>query len=90
MHTLVVMHRRTLRENLDSAKIRCLFILQVSIFYTWIDTSCRYTFDRCIDQSISMERYTPVRQGGEMKKKQSLEIFFKVPSKRPQNLVYFL
>ncbi len=35
MHMLVVMHRRTLRENVYSAKIRCLFILQISIFYTW-------------------------------------------------------
>ncbi len=35
MHALVVMHRRTLYENVDSAKIKVPFILQISIFYAW-------------------------------------------------------
>ncbi len=35
MHTLMVMHRRTLYENVDSAKIKVPFILQISIFYAW-------------------------------------------------------
>ncbi len=35
MHVLKVMHRRTLYENVDSAKIKVIFILQISIFYAW-------------------------------------------------------
>ncbi len=35
MHALMVMHRRTLYENVDSAKIKVPFILQISIFYAW-------------------------------------------------------
>ncbi len=36
MHKLAVMHRRTLCENVDSAKIKVpFFILQISIFYAW-------------------------------------------------------
>ncbi len=58
MHALVVMHRWTLCENVDSAKIKVPFILQISIFYAW---------HRCIVsshivsiyRSISMNRYTP-------------------------------
>ncbi len=35
MHTLALMHRRTLCENVDSAKIKVPFILQILIFYAW-------------------------------------------------------
>ncbi len=55
MHTLMVMHRRTLYENVDSAKIK------VPFYTTDIDILCVALMHRivihCID--ISMNRYTP-------------------------------
>ncbi len=55
MHALVVMHRRTLFENVDSAKIKVCFyttdidILSVALMHRIVI--------HCID--ISMNRYTP-------------------------------
>ncbi len=55
MHTLMVMHRRTLYENVDSAKIK------VPFYTTDIDILCVALMHRivihCIDKS--MNRYTP-------------------------------
>ncbi len=55
MHALMVMHRRTLYENVDSAKIK------VPFYTTDIDILCVALMHRivihCID--ISMNRYTP-------------------------------
>ncbi len=57
MHALVVMQRRTLYENVDSAKIK------VPFYMTDIDILCVASMHRiviyCID--ISMNRYTPNR-----------------------------
>ncbi len=66
MHALVVMHRRTLYENVDRAKIK------VPFYTTDIDilrvASMHRIVIHCIDiyRSISMNRYTPsaqVREG---------------------------
>ncbi len=57
MHALVVMHRRTLCENVDSAKIKVPFytldidILRVALMHRIVI--------HCID--ISMNRYTPTK-----------------------------
>ncbi len=48
MHALVVIHRRTLCENVDSAKIKVPFIQQISIFYAW---------HRCIVSSYIVSIY---------------------------------
>ncbi len=55
MHALVVMHRRTLCENVDSAKIK------VPFYTTDIDISCVASMHRFVIHriDISMNRYTP-------------------------------
>ncbi len=59
MHALVVMHRRTLYENVDSAKVK------VPFYTTYIDIKPVASMHRivihCIDKyrSISVNRYTP-------------------------------
>ncbi len=58
MHALVVIHRRTLCENVDSAKIKVPFILQISIFYVWHRWIVS-SYIVLIYRSISMNRYTP-------------------------------
>ncbi len=90
MHMLVVMHRRTLRENVYSAKIRCLFILQISIFYTWnryIMSLETWSMYRSIHIDGTLHPYE-AWWWNETPSLQSLEIFFKVSSKWPQNLVF--
>ncbi len=52
------MHRRTLYENMDSAKIKVPFIRQISIFYAW-HRCIVSSYIVSIYQSISMNRYTP-------------------------------
>ncbi len=51
-HALVVMHRWTLYENVNRAKIKVPFILQISIFYACIDASYRHTLYWYIDESL--------------------------------------
>ncbi len=59
MHALAVIHRRTLYENVDSAKIKVPFytteigILRVASMHRIVHVS--------IYRSISMNRYTPTR-----------------------------
>ncbi len=53
MHVLVVMHRRTLNENADSAKIKAAF------YTTDIDILRVSSYIVSIYRSISMNRYTP-------------------------------
>ncbi len=64
MHALVVIHRRTLCENVDSAKIKMPF------YTTDIDilrvTSMHRIVIHCID--ISMNHYTPTKQVVHMRK----------------------
>ncbi len=50
MHALVVMHRRTLYENVDSAKIKVPFYTtDIDIYSRGIDASYRHTLYRYID-----------------------------------------
>ncbi len=60
MHALMVMHRRTLYENVDSAKIK------VPFYTTDIDILCvalmHHIVIHCIDKS--MNRYTPLMTHG--------------------------
>ncbi len=78
MHMLVVMHRRTLRENVYSVKIRWLFILQISIFYAWnryivwVETWSMY---RSIHIDVTLHPYE-TGWWNETPSLQSLEIFF--------------
>ncbi len=64
MHVLAVMHRRTLYENVDSAKIK------VPFYTTDIDilrvTSMHRIVIHCID--ISMNHYTLTKQAVHMRK----------------------
>ncbi len=46
MHVLAVMHRRTLCENVDSAKIKVFFYYRYRHFRRGIDASYRHTFSR--------------------------------------------
>ncbi len=52
MHALVVMHRRTLYENVDSAKIKVPFYTQILIFYAWhrciVSALYRYIMLTCL------------------------------------------
>ncbi len=58
MYALALMHRRTLCENVDSAKINVPFIRQISIFYAW-HRCIVSSYIVSIYRSISMKRYTP-------------------------------
>ncbi len=51
MHAFVVMHRRTLCENVDSAKIKVPFYT-TDIYILRINASYRHTFYRYIDESL--------------------------------------